>query len=140
MDVAAGIVGIANRDWQHTDSAVSYSGYATAVRTGGDLALLLGWPAWYGRLYAGPLAAIEMVWLDANSNSQTQHEIHFGSAAGLRTGYQYFWRQHFFARADLTGCVAIVRQNVVTQSARTVSLFKSPPAYFTMALGVGIWF
>jgi hypothetical protein len=81
-----------------------------------------------------------MVWLDANSNNRNQHEIHFGSAAGLRTGYQYLWRNHLFARADVTGCAAIVRHQIVTQSAPNTPLFESPLVYVTMALGIGIWF
>jgi hypothetical protein len=136
LDVAAGIVGIANRNWQYGD----YSGSANAVRSGADVALLLGWPAWHGRIYAGPLASVEMIWLGAHSNNRNQNEVHFDSAAGLRTGYQYFLREHFFARLDMTGCAAIVRQNIATQSAPDTSLFEAPRAYITLALGVGIWF
>ena len=140
MDVAAGIVGIVeNRTWNYNSG--NSTGSATAVRSGGDFSLLLGWPAWRGRVYVGPLASIEMVWLEASSSSRNQHEIHYGSAAGLRTGYQYFWRQHFFVRSDLTGCVAIVRHKIVTQSAPPgVFLFESPRAYLTLSIGVGIWF
>ena len=136
LDLAAGIVGISNRSWLYGN----YSGSATAVRSGADVALLLGWPAWHGRIYAGPLASFEMIWLEANSNSRNQNEVHFDSAAGLRAGYQYFWREHFFARADMTGCAAIVRQNIATQSAPNTSLFEAPRAYITLALGIGIWF
>jgi hypothetical protein len=140
LDFAAGIVGIANRGWNNNNYNNYYSGDATAIRSGGDLALLLGWPVWRGRLYAGPLASLDMVWLEANSNNRNQHEIHFGSAAGLRAGYQYLWRNHLFVRADVTGCAAIVRNLIVTQSAPNTPLFESPPAYLTLALGVGIWF
>jgi hypothetical protein len=136
LDVAAGIVGISNRSWRYSNA----SGSATAVRSGADVALLLGWPVWHGQIYAGPLASFEMIWLEANSNSRNQNEVHFGSSAGLRTGYQYFWRGHFFARADMTGCTAIVRQNIATQSAPDTSLFEAPRTSITLALGVGIWF
>lgn len=136
LDVAAGVVGIANRGWQYD----TYSGSANTVRSGADIALLLGWPAWHGRLYAGPLTSIEMIWLEANSNSRNQHEVHFDSAVGLRTGYQYFWRENFFARADMTGCAAMVRQNITTQSSPNTSVFEAPRAYMILALGVGIWF
>jgi hypothetical protein len=136
MDVSAGIVGRAKLDWVDGNS----SGSATIERSGADLSLLLGWPAWHGRLQVGPLASIEMIWLGANSYGHLQHEIHFGAAAGLRTGYQYFWRKHFFARVDLTGCVAIVRHQFAPQRATDTPVFESPPAYVTAALGVGIWF
>lgn len=140
VDASAGIVGIADRSWEHNKG----SGKARAVRSGVDLSLLLRWQVWHGWLYAGPLASIEMVWLDwrdADKPDQVQREIRFGSAAGLRTGYQYAWHGRFFARADLTGCIAIRRQAISTQSGGpAASLFESPPAYLTMAFGVGIWF
>jgi hypothetical protein len=139
MDVSAGLVGIAKRDWDYANG----SGSSKVVRSGADLSLLLRWPVGHGWLYAGPLASIEMVWLDwrdADSTDQLRREIRFGSAAGLRTGYQYFWRGRFFARADLTGSVAITRQKIAAQSGAGITLFESPPAYLTMAFGVGIWF
>jgi len=135
-EFSGGIVGIANHAWDYGGS----TGSATAVRSGIDLALLLGWPAWRGKLYAGPLAALELVWLDANSEGRLQREIHMGSAAGLRTGYQYFWNQRFFVRTDVSGCLAITRQRIVTRSRSDTSIFEAPPAYATFSLGAGIWF
>jgi hypothetical protein len=135
-ELSGGIVGIANHAWDYGGT----SGSATAVRSGIDLALLLGWPAWHGRLYAGPLASLELVWLDANSEGRLQHEIRTGSAAGARAGYQYFWNQRFFLRADLSGCLAIMRQRMVTQSRTDTPIFEAPPAYATFSLGAGIWF
>ncbi len=140
IDISAGVVGIASDcKWVYEKGA----GSATAVRSGADLALLLAWPLWRGRLYAGPQGSLEMVWLDwrnADANAQLRREIRFAWAAGLRTGYQYFWQERFFARADLSGCVALVRQRIVAQSGSTVPLFEAPPAYLTMAVGFGIWF
>jgi hypothetical protein len=142
-EFSGGLVGIAaDRGWNYGDGAAT--GNATAVRTGADLAVLLGWPAWHGQLYAGPLLSVELVWLDwldASSNGRLHREISIGSAAGLRVGYQHFWNKHFFARADLNGCIAIRRQKVVTQSAPPDAvLFSAPAAYMTLSLGVGIWF
>ena len=87
-----------------------------------------------------------MVSLDAFINNKTtQHETHFGAAAGLHLGYQVFGWQHFFARVDLNGSAAIVRQRVVTQSKEAQSqentvLFEAPAAYITIAGGVGVSF
>jgi hypothetical protein len=136
IDASVGIVGIvSNRNWG--------SGNATAVRSGADLSLLLGWPVWHGRLFAGPQASLEMIWLnwrDADPNDPVRHEIRFLGAAGLRTSYQYAWQRHFFARADLAGCIALVRQKIVAASESGGPLFQAPPAYLTLAFGVGIWF
>ena len=140
IDVSAGIVGIvSNRKWDNEKGA----GTATAVRSGVDLALLLGWPVWGGRLCAGPQVSLEMVWLDwrdVDANNRLSREVRFAWAAGLRTSYQYFWRKRFFARADLNGGLAVTRQEIKTQSAPNDPLFVSPPAYLTLAIGVGIWF
>jgi hypothetical protein len=139
IDVSAGIVGIATHDWEN----VTGKSTSKVVRSGADLALLLGWPVWHGWIYAGPLASIEMIWLDwrdADASDRVQREIRFDSAVGLRTGYHYFWRERFFARADLTGCVATVRHSITAKSDPATSLFEAPPAYLTMAFGVGIWF
>ena len=136
-EVSGGIIGIVNQTW---DYGGTQSGNASAVRYGGDLALLLGRPAGHGKLYAGPLLAVELIWLDSNSNGRTQHEFQMGSAAGLRAGYQYFWKERFFARADLTGAMALVRQEIATQSRRNTPIFAAPPAYATLSFGAGIWF
>jgi len=139
LDVSAGIVGIANQTWKHE----SGSGSASAVRAGADFSLLLGWPIGDGWIYAGPQVSLEMVWLnwrDAYAPGQVQREILFATAAGVRTSYQYLWKQRFFARADLVGCVATSRPRVTTESGRDITQFESPPAYLTLAFGIGIWF
>ncbi len=140
IDISAGLVGIAaNRRWDSGNAA----GNATSVRSGVDLALLLGWPVGNSWLYAGPQASLEMIWLDwrdADPNDPVRREIRFLGAAGLRTSYQYVWRQHFFARADVAGCIAILQQKIVASSDENRALFEAPPAYLTLAFGVGIWF
>jgi len=140
IDASAGLVGMATNNWVNSTGA----GTSKAVRSGADLSLVLRWRVWQGWLYAGPLASVEMVWLDwrdADTQGQVQRYIRFAWAAGLRTGYQYFWRERFFARADLTGCIAARRQRISPQSSAGANpLFESPPAYVTMAFGVGIWF
>ena len=139
-EITGGIVGIVSRPWDYEGSNGSSAGSATVVRSGGDLAILLGRPTWKGKLYAGPLAAIELVWLDATSNDQIQHAIRTGAAAGLRLGYQYFWKERFFVRLDATGCMAIVRQRIATVSHPDIVLFSAPPAYLAVSAGLGIWF
>lgn len=136
-ELSGGVIGFANQPWRCPNDVVC--GNANVSRYGGDAALLLGWPLWHARLYAGPLIAPELIWLDANANGRTQHEYHTGLAAGLRAGLQYFWKQRFFARLDVTGAVAIVRQKIVTRSADLL-IFATPPAYVTFSLGAGIWF
>jgi len=86
------------------------------------------------------LFEVEVVWLDATSNNQIQREIHTGLAAGARAGYQYFSKERFFARADVTGCLAILRQRIATMSNKEDTLLATPPGYATFSLGVGIWF
>jgi hypothetical protein len=84
-----------------------------------------------------------MIWLnwrDEIPDSQGQREVRFSVATGLRASYQYFWRARFFARADLSGCVALLRQRISAESDPNVTLFESPPAYLTASFGVGIWF
>ena len=140
IDLSAGIIGfVPDRTWQNEMG----SGSATAIRSGADLAFLLGWSVWHGRLYAGPQTSLEMIWLDWRNDvleGQVRHENRFAATTGLRTGYQYFWPEHFFARVDLSGCVALVRYRIDAQSARSVTIFESPPGYLTLAIGVGIWF
>jgi hypothetical protein len=140
MDVSAGVVGlVSDRTWAFGRGAGSVS----SVRTGVDFALLLAWPVWLGRLYAGPQATVEMVWLDWRNGipgSQVRRDIRFDVATGFRASYQYFWRARLFARADLAGCVALVRHRISAESDSTVALFESPPAYLTASFGVGIWF
>jgi hypothetical protein len=140
-ELSGGIIGWANHGWSYADRAYSTPGSATTVRSGGDLALLLGRPTWHGKLYAGPLVEVELVRLDVNyDDGRTQHGIYTGLASGLRAGYQYHWKDHFFARADLTGCIAAVRQRIVTHGDPDHPIFAEPPGYATFSLGVGIWF
>jgi hypothetical protein len=139
-ELSGGIIGIANKGWDYANKPESTPGSASVVRSGADLALLLGRPMWHGKLYGGPLFEVEVVWLDATSNNQIQHEIHTGYAAGLRTGYQYFSKKQFFARADVTGCLAILRQRISTTSSDEETLLAVPPGFATFSLGVGIWF
>jgi len=139
-ELSGGIIGIANKGWDYQNKPESTPGSASVVRSGADLALLLGRPMWHGKLYGGPLFEVEVVWLDATSNNQIQHEIHTGYATGLRAGYQYFSKERFFARADVTGCLAVLRQRIATMSSENDTLFAVPPAYATFSLGVGIWF
>jgi hypothetical protein len=136
LDASAGSVGIVERPWKHAEG----SGDATAILSGADLALLLTWPAWFGRFYIGPQGTVDMISIDANMNGKPiQRDLRFGAAAGLHLGYQVFGWQHFFARLDLNGAVAIVRQSIVTQSENDV-LFESPAAYVSVAGGVGVSF
>ena len=135
-EIAGGIIGFVWRPWDYDNA----KGEATAIRSGADLALLAGWPLWHGRVYAGPSASLEFVWLEASSSGRVQREIRPGGAAGLRTGYQWLLSKRFFVRADVAGMVAIVRQTVVTQSQPTKALFAAPPAYATFSVGLGIWF
>ena len=44
------------------------------------------------------------------------------------------------ARADLTGCIALLGQQIVTQSRPDQTLLATPPAYATFSAGLGVWF
>jgi hypothetical protein len=137
LDASAGSLGVVSKAWNYSDGF----GNATAVLSGADLALLLAWPVWLGRVYIGPQGTVDMVSLDAVvNNDKNQHETHFGVSAGLHLGYQVFGWQHFFARLDLNGCAAIVRQRVVTHSQENTVLFEAPAAYISVAGGVGVSF
>jgi hypothetical protein len=137
LDASAGTLGVSPGKWGSPDDSRT----ANAVLSSADLALLLAWPAWIGRFYIGPLGTIDMVSLDAFlNNKKTQRETHFGAAVGLHLGYQVFGWQHFFARVDLTGSAALVRQRVVTQSQENKALFAAPAAYVSVAGGVGVSF
>ena len=46
----------------------------------------------------------------------------------------------YFARADITGCIAIVRQKIVVQSQSDRTHLAAPPVYATFSAGLGIWF
>ena len=126
LDASGGSLGVAPATWKN--------GFATAALSSADLALLLAWPVWIGRLYIGPQGTVDLVSLDAVvNNEKPQQETYFGVAAGLHLGYQVFGWQHFFARVDLNGLAAIVRQRVVTQSQEDRVLFEAPAAYISVA-------
>jgi hypothetical protein len=135
-ELSGGIIGFADHGWDYGDA----QGEATAIRTGSDLALLFGWPLWRGRLYAGPLAEIQFIWFEASYNSHVHRDIRLGFAAGMRAGYQLMIGRNFFIRGDLTGCAAIVRQEITTQSKPGEPLFAAPRGYATFSIGLGIWF
>ncbi len=140
LELSGGIVGLVEKPWDHSDVSPEAKGDATAIRSGVDLAALLGRSLGAGRLYGGPLVSVEFVWLESTSNNRLEHEIHPGVGAGLRLGYQYLFRSHLFLRADVNGCVAVLRQRVVTQSRPDSPLLEAPPVYATFSLGVGMWF
>jgi hypothetical protein len=135
-EVSGGIIGVADHGWDYTTA----KGDATAIRSGADLALLIGWPAWRGRLYAGAVGAVEFIWLEASYNDQVHRDIHVGAAAGLRAGYKLMLGRKFFVRADLTGCAALLRQEIVTASNPAATVFAAPRGYATFSIGLGIWF
>jgi hypothetical protein len=139
IDLSAGILGIADRQWKYPRG----SGSASATRAGTDLSFLLGWRVWHGMLMAGPLVSAEVLWLkwlDADVKGQVRREVRFGASAGARASYLYTWQKRLFVRADLAGAMALVRHRITTQSDSTITLFESPSAYVTAALGLGIWF
>jgi hypothetical protein len=136
LDASAGITGI-TRDvaLRKNDKA---SGTVSTVRYSAELALLPGWRHGHGRLYAGPVAGLDLIFLDAVSNGRGQSETRVAAAGGIKAGYQYFLAKYLFVRADLAGAVALVRQKIITQSHNDVS--ATPKAYLTMDLGIGAWF
>ena len=139
IDLSAGILGIANRQWSYSRG----SGSASSTRVGTDLSFMLGWQVWRGTLLAGPLVSFELMWLnwlDADVKGQVRREIRYGASAGVRTSYLYTWQKRLFARADLAGAMALARYRISTQSDSTITLFESPPASLTLAFGLGIWF
>lgn len=133
LDVSGGFAGHASID------ATDRPGYqATSTRWSGELALLAGWRLGSARLYAGPLASVDVILIDAKLAGHAQSERRFPPAAGFRIGYQYFWFARVFLRADLTADVALVRERVVTQS--KIDFFEAPRAYATLSLGLGVGF
>ena len=65
----------------------------------------------------------------------------FAAAAGIKIGYQHFWRR-VFVRSDLTGDVAIVKEEAAVVEANGYQDVKlsAPRMYVTLALGLGVWF
>jgi hypothetical protein len=133
LDVAAGFAGHGTRtvDQRPSDSA-------TSSRWSGEVALLAGWRLGQSRIYAGPAANLDLIWVDSDMSGHKQHEQRFGAAAGIKAGYQYFWAGRVFARADVTTNVTLAKERVVTAS--KLDIFSSPPMYVTVALGLGVWF
>jgi hypothetical protein len=132
LDAGAGFAGHASYAWGQAESES-----ATSDRLAAELALLAGWRRQRSRLHAGPLACIEIIWLDASPGGHAQNETRVGAAAGIKIGYQYFAPGRLFVRADVAGNLALVRQEVMTRSGSTV--FSAPRTYLTLTVGVGIW-
>jgi hypothetical protein len=136
LDVAVGFAGhgtlpIIGR----TDDSV------TTNRVSGELALLAGWRLGQSRLYAGPAANLDLIWVESKLAGHTQREQRFAAAAGMKIGYQYFWRR-VFVRSDLTGDVAIVKEEaaVIAVDRTETLVLAAPRMYVTLALGLGVWF
>jgi hypothetical protein len=135
-ELSGGIIGIVTYDWGPEDDRRR----AAAVRSGIDLAVCTAWPIWHGRIYAGPLAAFEVIWLEGNYGDRIQREIRMALAAGARAGYRIDLRGRFFLRLDITGAAAIVRQRVAAKSQAEVPIFTIPAAYTVLSLGTGVLF
>jgi hypothetical protein len=116
-------------------------GSAIVVHPAIEVAPVLTWPAWRGRLYAGLTISLEYFWVSATStvNSQAQNPTAWASTAGLRTGYLLFLQEHFFVRLDLSGNKTVLRYKIETTS-KTFSTSSAPSAYVILALGLGISF
>jgi len=135
------------------DVGVGFAGHGTIVvaerlkdsvttnRVSGELALLAGWRLGQSRLYAGPAANLDLIWIESELGGRTQREQRFAAAAGIKIGYQYFWSGRVFARTDLTTDVALVKeQAAVVSGTRTDVVLTAPRMYVTVALGLGVWF
>lgn len=136
MDVAVGFAGhgtlpVAGRP---NDSV-------TTNRASGELAILAGWRLGQSRIYAGPAANLDLIWVESRLGGPTQREQRFAAAAGMKFGFQHFWRR-VFVRSDLTGDVALVKEEVVVVSANRSQevVISAPRMYVTLALGLGVWF
>jgi hypothetical protein len=142
LDAAAGVAGITtSKPWSNHNS----SGSTTTVRSSAELALLVGWRLRQSRLYVGPAVSVDFIWLDATwqnaepgGHTYVSRETHVAAAAGIKAGYQYFWARNLFVRGDLTGDVALARDEIKTQSGSP--LYSAPKMYLTFALGIGVWF
>jgi hypothetical protein len=136
LDVAVGFAGHGTLpvEGRPTDSV-------TTNRVTGELALLAGWRLGQSRIYAGPATNLDLMWVESNLGGTTQREQRFAAAAGMKIGYQHFWRR-VFVRSDLTGDVALVKEEVAvvsTKGHQTV-VISAPRMYVTLALGLGVWF
>jgi hypothetical protein len=132
LEVSAGFAGHSTYYWGQGPSE-----YATSDRAAGDLALLAGWRLGRSRVHAGPVASVELIWLETGAGGHPRNETLLGAAAGIKVGYQYFAAGRVFARADLAGNLALVKQEVATQS--NIPVFTAPRVYLTLAFGVGVW-
>jgi hypothetical protein len=112
---------------------------ATSTRWSAELALLAGVRVEHSRLYVGPVAALDAIFVDSNLAGHTESNRRFPVAAGFKAGYQHFWASRIFVRADLTTNVAIVRERVATQR-ESLTFFEAPRVYATLSLGLGVWF
>lgn len=133
LDVAGGFAGYAIRDFQGRPNQS-----VTSKRWSGEIAVLAGWRFGQSRLYVGPAANLDLIWIDAQLGGPTQREQRFAGAAGVKIGYQHFWAGRIFVRADVTADVTLANETVVTAS--DLSVFSTPPMYVTVALGLGVWF
>ena len=87
------------------DVAVGFAGHGTLPvagrpkdsvttnRVSGELAVLAGWRLGQSRIYAGPAANLDLIWVESNLGGPTQREQRFAAAAGMKIGYQHFWRR-----------------------------------------------
>ena len=135
-ELSAGILGVVTSDW----GPESDPRKAAAVRPGADLALFAAWPIGRGRIYLGPLVAFDVIWLEASYGGRVQREIRTALAAGGRAGYQLAIRGRYFARLDVTGAIAILRQRLTAKSQPDVTIFSTPQAYTVLSLGMGVLF
>lgn len=153
--LAAGVLlaGFANRQGDlGLDVAVGFAGHGTLPvagrtsdsvttnRASGEVALLAGWRLGQSRIYAGPAANLDLIWIQSDLGGRSTREQRFAAGAGIKMGYQYFWRR-LFVRSDLTGDVALVKEEAAIISAGgTTVVLSSPRVYVTLALGLGVWF
>lgn len=113
------------------------------IRSSADLALLPGWRNGQGRLFLGPAATLDVVRVDVtlNLNDRALHQTAVGVAAGIKAGYQYFWSNHLFTRADIAGDLTLRPFEILTQPGANRSVvYATPTMYFTASVGIGVWF
>ncbi len=113
----------------------------TTNRASGELSLLVGWRFGQSRLYAGPTANLDLIWVESNLGGRNQREQRFAAGAGMKIGYQHFWRR-VFVRSDLTTDVALAREEAAVVSANGTRkvVISAPRMYVTLAFGLGVWF
>ena len=134
-----GAAGFAGHATYYYNTPSSNHEPATSDRVAADLGLLAGWRGQHHSLHAGPVASVELIWIETSPTGNAQSYTLVGAAAGIKIGYQYFASGRLFARADAAGNLALVKQEAVTQSAGQ-QVFSAPRTYLTFAIGAGIWF